>query len=189
MGCGCPAQKSTKSPQVKVSLPPEPGINPLSLLKLGLVFCQVHPLNPELVPKYRTFLLFSNTDLRQRTVLQQDIFFEMNRNPTFPVDIRENDSKKVISLCLESATELRENLHLALDMLAQKRSGNVLVVFEKSSLGEGSLFEGSNVECFSEEFVKFCMAQREMVKVDIATDYPDLPPKLRLEACRHSNTS
>jgi len=119
--------------------------------------------------------------------MQRAIFFDLGRNPTPPVDIRENDSKKVISLCLEGATDLRENLHLALDMLDQKGSGDLLVVFEQNSLGKEDLFVGSNVECFSEEFVKFCMVQREKLRVDIVTDYPDLPSKLRLEACKHSS--
>ena len=82
---------------------------------------------------------------------------------------------------------MRENLHLALDMLDQKGRGDLLVVFEKHSLGKEDLFVGSNVECFSEEFVKFCMVQREKLRVDIVTDHPDLPSVLRLEACRHSS--
>ena len=98
MGCFS-SKRSRKKAKPSLAPTPTPTIKAHSLLKLGLAFCQVHHPDPLLVPKYRTFLLFSNTDLRQITDMQRAIFFDLDRNPTPPVDIRENDNKKVISLC------------------------------------------------------------------------------------------
>ncbi len=174
-------------PLTPVPRPASSPTNPNTLIKLSKVFCQVHDPNIALVPKYRTFLLFTNTDLTQRTDLQRNIFIDIGREPILPVDIREKEGRVVMSLGLDQPDRLGENLHSALETLAKRVVGDLLVVFERASIREGDLFVGTNVQDFAAEFVQFCMAREGLLKADIATDYPNLSQVIRLEACKHSN--
>ena len=192
MGCLSPKpQRPSKDlkPLAPAPRPASSPIDPLSLIKLSKVFCQVHEPNTALVPNYHTFLLFTNTDLSQRTDLQRSIFFEMARDPILPVDIREKQDRVVVSLGLDQADRLGANLHSAFETLAKRVVKDLLVVFERESIREGDLFVGSNVQDFAAEFVEFCRGQQDLLKADIATDCPHLSQMIRLEACRHSNES
>lgn len=190
MGCGCFGEEKPGDSPIKastssvVSAQKSAAIDPEALLKLGSVLCNVRLPSAGLVSEYQTFLVIADKDLHQRTDLQRAIVINPGRDPICPVDIRTADKKKVISLCVLAASELKDNLHLAFDALASGSEGNVLVVFEQNSLGEDNLFAGENVTFFAEEFVQFCLILREQLRVDIATDCPGLPLVLRKEACR-----
>lgn len=194
MGCFCFKGKTVSRNSMKEkSLDPAPRsesvkTDPNTLIKLNKVFCQVHEPSLTLVPKYHSFLLFTNTDISQRTDLQRSIFSDMpRRDPILPVDTRENKGKVVVSLGFDQADRLAENLHSAFETLAKRGVKDLLVVFERNSIREGDLFIGTNVQDFAAEFAQFCMAQEDLLRADIASDYPNLPQEIRLEACRRSN--
>jgi len=187
MGCGCFGTDNSAHSHVpaSTSFPNPPAIDPETLLKLGLVFCQIHTSIPKLDPKYHSFLLISDRDLHPRTELQHLIFTGQVREPIYPIDIREKEEKVVISMCLVNAAELRENLHLAFESLGSNVKGSAIVEFMQNSLGEESLFEGENALFFAEEFAKFCLQIKLKSKIDIVTDFPNLSKMLRLEVCKH----
>lgn len=124
-----------------------------------------------------------------RTELQKSIYTASNHEIHAPTDILEEDNKRVISQCLENIHDLQHNFQEGFDVLRRRIKGKVLIVFEEDSIEEEGLFSEENVTLFAGEFAQFCLSISDDLKVEIATDCPNLADVIRLETCKRSNRS